>query len=132
MDENENNLELYEKREHEILEQLGKMEMSDPNRKNLVQELNTLSSIRNNYDQTELTRLNNNARNDIEEAKLAIEEEKVKNDKERTKAMWFQAALSFLGGAALTMKSYHMDTKGYPYKDLKQFAMRQIEKIKGR
>lgn len=128
----ENNLELYEKREHEVLEQLGKMEMSDPNRKNLVQELNTLSSIRNNYDQTELTRLNNNARNDIEEAKLAIEEEKVKNDKERTKAMWFQAALSFLGGAALTMKSYHMDTKGYPYKDLKQFAMRQIEKIKGR
>lgn len=118
----EDNLDLYEEREHEVLEQLGRMSMDDANRKALVSELTALSSIRNSYEQTEQTRLNNNARNDIEEQKLVIEEEKVKNDKKRTIAMWVQTFLSVGVGGYLTFKSYNMDEKGYPFKELKEFA----------
>lgn len=128
--EEKNNLELYEEREREILEALGRMETSDPNRKNLIQELNTISTIRNNYDQTELTRLNNNARNDIEEAKLAVEEEKVKNDKNRAIATAVQSAVSIGVGTYLFHKSYHMDVKGYPFKDMKVYAMDLIKKAR--
>lgn len=118
----EDNLDLYEEREHEVLEQLGRMNMDDANRKALVSELTALSSIRNSYEQTEQTRLNNNARNDIEEQKLVIEEEKVKNDKKRTIAMWVQTFLSVGVGGYLTFKSYNMDEHGYPFKELKEFA----------
>ena len=128
--EEKDNLELYEEREHEILDALGRMEISDPNRKNLIQELNTISTIRNNYDQTELTRLNNNARNDIEEAKLAVEEKKVKNDKERTIVTAIQSGISVGLGTYLIHKSYHMDIKGYPFKDMKNYAMDLIRKVK--
>ena len=98
----EDNLELYEKREHEVLERLGMTEFDDQNRKALVNELNVLSSIRNTYEQTDQTRLNNNAKISIDEAKLVIEQEKIRNDKERTKMMLLQAILSFGGGAFLT------------------------------
>ena len=128
----EDNLELYEKREHEVLERLGMTEFDDQNRKALVNELNVLSSIRNTYEQTDQTRLNNNAKISIDEAKLVIEQEKIRNDKERTKMMLLQAILSFGGGAFLTWKSYHMDENGYSYKDLKNFAMRQIDRIRGK
>ncbi len=128
----ENNLDLYEKREHEVLEQLGRTEHDDPNRKNLVNELTALSSIRVSYEQTEQTRLNNNARNDIDEEKLRIEQGKLENEKERNKALVAQSLLSLLVGIGLTMKSYHMDERGYPYKDLKVQGMKLIDRMRGR
>ena len=128
----ESNLDLYEKREHEVLERLGRMEQNDPERKSAVNELTALSSIRVSYEQTEQARLNNNARNDIDEERLKIEQAKLENDRERNKAMWIQALLSFLAGTALTMKSYHMDEKGYPYKDLKIQGMKLIDRVRGR
>lgn len=132
MDEMKDNLELYEEREHEILEELGKMTPTDPNRKPLIQELNTIAGIRVNYDQTEQTRLNNNARNDIDEQKLIVELEKVKNDKRKNIALWIQAIFSGALGVYAVNKSYHMDEKGYPYKDMKQSGLKLIERIKGR
>lgn len=128
----ENNLDLYEKREHEVLEQLGRTEHDDPNRKNLVNELTALSSIRVSYEQTEQTRLNNNARNDIDEEKLRIEQGKLENEKERNKTLMAQSLLSLLVGIGLTMKSYHMDERGYPYKDLKVQGMKLIDRMRGR
>ena len=128
----ESNLDLYEKREHEVLERLGQTEHDDPNRKNLVNELTALSSIRVSYEQTEQTRLNNNARNDIDEEKLRIEQAKLENERDRNKAIWIQALLSFFAGTALTMKSYHMDEKGHPYNDLKVQGMKLIERMRGR
>lgn len=128
----ENNLDLYEKREHEVLERLGKTEHDDPNRKNLVNELTALSSIRVSYEQTEQTRLNNNARNDIDEEKLRIEQGKLENEKERNKTIMLQSLLSLLVGVGLTMKSYHMDERGYPYKDLKVQGMKLIDRLRGR
>lgn len=128
----ENNLDLYEKREHEVLEQLGRTEHDDPNRKNLVNELTALSSIRVSYEQTEQNRLNNNARNDIDEEKLRIEQGKLENEKERNKTLMAQSLLSLFVGIGLTMKSYHMDERGYPYKDLKVQGMKLIDRMRGR
>ena len=121
------NLELYEEREREILERLGQMSMNDPERKSLTQELNVVSSIIVNYKQTELTRLNNNARNDIDEARLVIEGEKVQNDKTRNKIMVGGSILSVLAGWWLHGKSYHMDEKGYPFKEMKQFSKDMVD-----
>lgn len=129
MNENE---EMYEVREKEILEELGRLKMDDPARKQLINELDTLSSIRVNYSQAEQNRLNNNARNDIDEARLIIEEEKVKNDKKRNIAMLIQTISSLALGSFLYAKSYHMDEDKWAYKDLKNYSLRLIEKIKGK
>ncbi len=131
MDE-KSNQELYEEREHEILEKLGRMEPDDPNRKALVSELSALSSIRVSYEQTEQTRLNNNRKNDIDEDRLRIEQAKLQNDQERNKTLLLQFLLSLAVGTGLTFKSYHMDEKGYPYKDLKIRGMNLIDKIRGK
>lgn len=126
----QDNLELYEERERELLERLGRMSADDPNRKSVVQELNTLSSIQVNYQQTELTRLNNNAKNDIDEERLRVEAEKVKNDKTRN---WTTVGVSFFSmllGYLTIHKSYHMDDEGYSFKDLKKYGQDLITRFR--
>ena len=126
------NLELYEDREYEILEELGRMEMNDPKRKDLVNELTAISSIRVSYEQNEQNRLNNNAKNDIEEAKLVLEAEKVRSDKEKNWMFLVQAVASFSLGYHSIMRSFHMEEKNYGYKKLQDFGTNLVNKVRGR
>lgn len=126
----EDNQKLYELRENEILEQLGKMEETDPNRKPLVNELESYARIRTSYEANELNRLSKNAENDINEARLVLESEKLKNEKLRNKIITIQSLLSMGLGGFLYYKSYHMDEKGLPYKDLKRQGLTFIDEVR--
>lgn len=124
------NLDLYEEREHELLDQLGRMEINDPNRDKVEKELDTLAKIRSKYLELEQNRLNNNAKNDIEEAKLLVEKSKLENEKKRNRTtLWatFITTLFTTGiGYSAIMKSYHMDEEFWPHKDLKVFGQSLI------
>lgn len=124
------NLDLYEEREHELLDQLGRMEITDPNRDKIEKELDTLAKIRSKYLELEQNRLNNNAKNDIEEAKLLVEKSKLENEKRRNRTtLWatFITTLFTTGiGYSAIMKSYHMDEEFWPHKDLKVFGQNLI------
>lgn len=127
----ETNQELYEAREKEMLEELGKTPFNDPNRLKLVESLDTIAKIRVNYDQLDQTRLNNNAKNDIEEEKLVIEHKKIENDKERIWASVITGLVSFFGGVSVVRWSYKMDENNWAYKDMKMFGTKAIDSVKG-
>ena len=107
MPENEmSTLDLLEQREREGYEELGKLKYDDPIRGKVLNELKTLSDIRNDFESQEQTRLNNNAKNDIEEQKLVIESEKIRNEKKRIGAEVGKAVLYFVGGFSSMFGSY--------------------------
>lgn len=108
IDENDN-LSLYEARENELLLELGKLKMDDPKRGPILKELDTIASIRQSYETNEQTRLNNNARNDIEEQKLVIEQKKLENDARRTNMTGWQTGLYVFTAFFSGFMSYHMD-----------------------
>jgi hypothetical protein len=121
-DEARDNLELYEIREKEILEELGRLNMDDPKREKLWKELDTNARIRKAYSDSEQERLNNNAKNDIEEAKLVIEEKKLENDKNRTKTSVIQTILYILAGVGSYCASYHMEETKQVFRDAKDWG----------
>ena len=125
---NEDNLDLYEKREHEVLEELGKMGLTDPHRKDLTAELNTYSTIRNAYEKSEQNRLENNAKNDVKEEMLKIQADKAKTERQKVilGAVQFVAGIAI--GGAFQWKSYHMDEKGFAFKGLKNFGEKITER----
>ena len=108
--EEKDNLELYEEREREILEQLARLSLDDPKREKLEKELETLSRIINSYRQTELTRLNNNRQNDTKEQQLIVDARKVEIEEKKIKAGWGQTILCLGGSVCLTGLSYFLDT----------------------
>lgn len=115
-------MELLEKREHEVYEELGKRNYGDPERGKLLSEAKMYSEIRNATDQTEQTRLNNNAKNDLEERKLDIESEKVKNEQRRTRADLVKAGIFLLGGVSSTFLSYTMEEWFQKFQPLQRFG----------
>lgn len=117
-------MELLEQREKEVYEELGRLDMNDPKRGPLLNEAKTLAGIRVAYEETEQTRLNNNAKNDIEEEKLVIESEKLKNDKARMKLDFGKAAMYLFGGFASGLSSYMLEGWFQEYKPLKRFQER--------
>lgn len=126
--EEKDNLELYEEGERKILEEYNKLDPDDPKRAELLKQLTGISAIRNNYEQTEQNRLNNNARNDIEEQKLVVQEEQTKNDKLKV-LIW--SGLTLLGyglGHYDQIKSYHMEEKNFAFKGLKSYGEKMIDK----
>lgn len=126
---NEDNLDLYEKREHEVLEKLGQMELTDPHRKDLTAELSAYSTIRNAYETTEQKRLENNAKNDIKEETLRIQVEKAKVEKQKMILGAAQFVVGIVIGGVFQMKSYHMDEKGFSFKGLKNLGEKITERI---
>ena len=125
------NLELYEEREKELLEKLERYEIDDPKRKSIINELEVLSRIRNSYEQTEQTRLNNNRQNDIKEEQLVIDAQKVENERKKTKSTWGQAGMYLGGSIFLTGLSYFLDTVVGPVaKKGERFAERLTDMIK--
>lgn len=102
--------DLLEKREKEVYLELGKVGMNDEKRRQLMSEAKTFAEIRNANDQAENTRLNNNARNDIEEQKLLVEQERCKVEKQKIGVDAAKIFVGVLSGLGMTMLSYNMDT----------------------
>ena len=124
------NLELYEEREREILEELGRREMTDTSRERLVKELDTIAKIKSTYEQNDQNRLNNYAKNEIEETRMEIEKAKVEVDKGKVVAGIITGLTSFFGGCGMFWLSYHMDETQWAFKDMKNFGMKCVDGVK--
>ena len=121
------NLELLEERQRELLELLGRMEIDDPKRSKVQEELNLISKIIVEMKSQEETRLNNNARISIDEERVKIEQEKLENDRQWK---WVTVGTSVGGailGAGMQWLSYHIEDTSYAYKGLKAFGERTTE-----
>lgn len=98
-----------EKRIQEAIEELGKLNFDDPNRGKLLNEIKTLKELQIAEQQTDDSRMNNSARNDIEEQKLQIEEQKVKNDRRKNGTDIAKLVVYGLLGVGMSFSSYMMD-----------------------
>ena len=113
MDINEENMttqELMEKQEKEAYLELGKLGYEDANRKKILDELEVRSRIRIAYDTAEQKRLDNYAKNEIEERRITVEEEKAKNEKKRIGADVTKAIIFLVGGFFSGFSGYMLDT----------------------
>ena len=113
--------ELLEKLERDSYAELTRMTFNDPNRGKLLGEAETYFKIRNGYDQSEQNRLNNYAKNETEDRKVDVEMKKVKNDRARTRADLFKAAMFFVMGIFGGFAGYAMDTWFQQDKRLQKF-----------
>lgn len=122
MDEMKSTRDLIEDVERDIYLKIKSTDVNDPNWQKLINGAKTASDIRNAMDTAENTRLNNNARNDIEEQKLVVDEERIKVDKQRN----LINVLTLIGYASLgvwsAMKSYSMDEVSTCYRKMSDFA----------
>lgn len=109
MPEDKDIVGLTEERMKELLEQLGKMPIGDPAREKIVNELNDYSRIVDDYEGRDLKRLDNNAKNDIEEARLEIDAQKIILEKSRIRTERFKVFAYILSGIVTGMLSYNMD-----------------------
>ena len=109
MPEDKDIVGLTEERMKELLEQLGKMPIGDPAREKIVDELNDYSRIVDDYEGRDLKRLDNNAKNDIEEARLKIDVQKIVLEKSRIRTERFKVFAYILSGIGTGMLSYNMD-----------------------
>ena len=109
MPEDKDIVGLTEERMKELLEQLGKMPIGDPARVKIVEELNDYSRIVDDYEGRDLKRLDNNAKNDIEEARLKIDAQKIVLEKSRIRTERFKVFAYILSGIGTGMLSYNMD-----------------------
>lgn len=122
MSEEMSAMELLEARETEAYEELGKLAFDDPARGKILNEIRTYSDIRIANEQTEQNRLNNNSKNDIEEQRVAIEAQKVQNDRVRMNTELAKAGLFLLGGLSSTFLSYSMEEWFQKFTPLQRFG----------
>ena len=87
-DNQEDVMDLNEARLKELYLELSRMDPKDPKYKIVAENIEILSKVRDSEKQTELRRLDNNAKMDIEEQRLIIEQQKLMNDKARTRGEW--------------------------------------------
>lgn len=122
MGEEKSTMEIIEENEKRIHEELGRMKLDDPNREKLLKEAKMYADMRIAYATEEETRLNNHARNDIDEEKLVIEHQKLDNEKKRMRFDLGKAAMYLFGGFASSFSSYMMAEWFQDYKPLTRFS----------
>ena len=124
--------ELRDVREKECLIELGKMKFDDSNRTKVLNEWEKYAEARNNDAKADQARLDANAKNELDEARLAIEQAKVKAENKR---FWADIAKIFAAAgitAGGNFMCYHMDETRNAYKDLKQGVRNLTDKLLGR
>ena len=126
----ENTRELIETRLKEACVELGKMEPHDPKRKEVLAEIDTLNKSLMSYDQTENDRLATNAKNDLDQQRINVEIEKVRNDGRKIKLGWGQVIIGVLAGLGINTWSYLMAEYAQPDKPMQKFGEKMYEFMK--
>lgn len=98
------------KRINELLEELGNMKPGDPKRKDLVEEVTSLSRILLEAEKRDADRINSYTQNDINQQRIEIDEERIKIDRANSKrdlaGRIIQTVLSVLGSGMLAIISF--------------------------
>lgn len=123
---------LYEKREKEILLELGKMKPEDANYQKLLNQAKTYAEIRNADETSELTRINNNAKNELEEARINIDVKKTKNETARIWVDLSRIAAAIYTSIKAPFVSYQMEEHYNSYKKMEQSMSRLSDNLLGR
>jgi len=123
---------LYEMREKEILLKLGRMEPEDPNYQKLLNQAKTYAEIRNADETADLTRLNNNAKNELEEARIEVDVKKTKNETARIWVDLGRIAAAVYTSIRTPFISYHMEEYSNPYKKMEQSMTKLKDDLMGR
>jgi hypothetical protein len=109
MDEVMNTNDLREKQIHDAYVELGRLKYDDTNRGKVLSEIKSLEEIKRDEENAETTRLNNNARNDIEEQKIDVERERCRIEKRKIRSTWGQIGAYFIAGFGSLGASYLLD-----------------------
>lgn len=102
-------VELVEDRMRELLDNLGKSPIDNPKREAVVRELESYSKIVDQYEARDQRRMDNNAKNDIEEQRIVIDQMKVLNDKARNRSEMIKWIFYILGSGGFGFWAYNMD-----------------------
>lgn len=121
--------ELRDLREREIYLQMGKLKYDDPLNDKLANRAKVISDIRCSENSTDNNRLNNNARNDVEEQKLLIEERRLRAEKWKALIEFGKITGYGILGYFCIRRSYTMSEISAPFRDMKKFGEDLIEKI---
>lgn len=102
-------VELVEDRMRELLDNLGNRQIDDAKREAVVRELESYSKIVDQYEARDQRRMDNNAKNDIEEQRIVIDQMKVLNDKAKNRSEMFKWIFYILGSGGFGFWAYNMD-----------------------
>ena len=102
-------MDLIEARQKEYLEELGKLNPTDPKSSEVVKNFVALSGVADDYEQRDQKRLEGNAKNDIEEQKLIIEMQRINNDKIRARLDFAGRLMFFVGSMGMGFFAYDQE-----------------------
>ena len=104
-------VELTEDRMRELLDNLGNRQIDDQKREAIVREFEIYAKVVDQYESRDQRRMDNNAKNDIEEQRIVIDHQKVLNDKAEIRSNNIRWILHILGSGLFGYVAYHMDKK---------------------
>ncbi len=130
----DNNVSLIDERIKELAERLATTVYGSDEYNNIVKDMEVLAKVRESYVKGDLQRMDNNAKNDIAEAELAIKEREAHNGKVRNIVTLlttiFTVGTYTAGSFLQNRESYRMEETTLPYKPAKESAKDLWRKIK--
>lgn len=115
-------MDLNEDVQRDLYETLKQMNHDDPKRKAIVDELEKHAKAQDSHLRYEMERYNNNIKNDIEEQRLIMDQQKIKNDKSRSRVEFAKGVMYVVGGFAMSFFSYNKELAVLPAKTFSKWS----------
>lgn len=124
-------LEKLRKRADELLVELGKTQMGSPAYKSISEDLERVYKMIADLEKRDQDRLNSNARNEIEELKVGIEERELEVRRHAQNVSLIQAGIYSLTTVGLGVYSYMANKTGMADRTLKDTAQKMLDMVRG-
>lgn len=124
-------LEKLKKRADELLVELGKTQMGTPAYKSISEDLERVYKMIADLEKRDQDRLNSNARNEIEELKVGIEERELEVRRHAQNVSLIQAGIYSLTTVGLGVYSYMANKTGMADRTLKDTAQKMLDMVRG-
>lgn len=128
MFETEDVIDKVDARASEILDELAKTEMTSKDYTDMTKNLETLCKIKAEADSRDQNRLNNNARNDIEQMRIEVEADKLKASKLTNAISVIQTVVSLGGACLFAYVAYMGDLDGIANRPIMNVAQNLFSK----
>lgn len=123
-------LEKLKLRADELTVELGKTQMGSPAYRSISEDLERVYKMIADLEKREQDRLNSNARNEIEEIKVQLEEKELDVKKHAQNVSVIQTGVYAVVSVGLTVYSYMANKTGMADKTLKDTATRFLDMIR--
>lgn len=123
--------ELIQKRLMEATEQLGKYEADDKEHRSAkMSEITNLTNSLVALDKVENERLNNNARNSVDEERLVIDAEKIEVEKKKIRFGKWQLGIGIVGGFLIQLAGFILNENMQKEGGMTRFAEKCAEDVR--